>query len=90
MKVNPASFCFIDLHKRQFSGKRKKTPEMCLARQRVLMCKMEMDKMSVLVEQVPPAGLLRLPILGMASGASVPAPQLRPTVHLSEPFPIHA
>lgn len=62
---------------------------MCLARQRVLMCKMEMDKMSILVEQVPPAGLLLLPALGMASGTSVAVPKPLPAVHLSEPFPIH-
>lgn len=62
---------------------------MCLARQRVLMCKMEMDKMSILVEQVPPAGLLLLPVLGVASGTSVAVPKPLPTAHLSEPFPIH-
>lgn len=62
---------------------------MCLARQRVLMCKMELDKMSILVEQVPPAGLLLLPALGVASAASVPVPKPLPTVRLSEPFPVH-
>lgn len=45
--------------------------------------------MSILVEQVPPAGLLLLPALGMASGTSVAVPKPLPTVHLSEPFPIH-
>lgn len=40
---------------------------------------MEMDKMSILVERVPPAGLLLPPALGMVSGAAVwppcPSPQ---------------
>lgn len=40
---------------------------------------MEMDKMSILVERVTPAGLLLPPALGMVSGAAVwppcPSPQ---------------
>lgn len=53
------------------------------------MGKMEISKMSILVEQVPPAGLLLLPALGVASGLSVLAAQPLSTARLSEPFPSH-
>lgn len=46
------------------------------------MGKMEISKMSILVEQVPPAGLLLLPALGAASGTSVLAAQPLPTAPL--------
>lgn len=43
------------------------------------MGKMEISKMSILVEQVPPAGLLLLAALGVASGTPVLAAQPLPT-----------
>lgn len=45
--------------------------------------------MSILVERVGPARLLRLPALGMASAPSVLAAHPLPTARLSEPFPSH-